>query len=331
MESEIEKLHQSLNFTDEEEGGVIAPLGVWNSESDEQGFLMVGRILAHRPYHPEALRTALLSSFNPVKGMEFKLIDGDRFLLKFYHVLDRDRVVERSPWALDKNLVTVRSVNENENPATVNLDWSEFFIHIYNLPIENGAINITKPIPRVLKIKSIVGDELIVSFKYERLPNFCYLCGCLGHLSRICPRRFDEGFVDPGDNTPYGPWLRTTITSACPKYTSNKNPSPSLWKNQHSPTQNTAHQKTRGPTKSNRRDSALSDIAALPTAMNLIAWNCQGLGAPWTVHGLGDLLRQHRPSLVFLSETKCSLRHIEALKKKFDVFGIGVEARGRSG
>ncbi|KAL0314575.1 UNVERIFIED_CONTAM: hypothetical protein Sangu_2301900 [Sesamum angustifolium] len=72
------------------------------------------------------------------------------------------------------------------------------------------SIDITKPLKRVLKIRTTLGDEQLMSFTYERLPNFCYLCGCLGHLSKYCEMRFTDNFVDPGNATPYGPWLRAT-------------------------------------------------------------------------------------------------------------------------
>ncbi|KAL0450879.1 UNVERIFIED_CONTAM: hypothetical protein Slati_1644300 [Sesamum latifolium] len=65
--------------------------------------------------------------------------------------------------------------------------------------------------------------------------------------------------------------------------------------------------------------------------MSLLVWNCQGLGNPWTVKGFGDLLRNHKPTLVFLVETKCFASQVEALKRKFNLFGCGVDPIGRSG
>ncbi|KAL0318628.1 UNVERIFIED_CONTAM: putative mitochondrial protein [Sesamum angustifolium] len=40
-------------------------------------------------------------------------------------------------------------------------------------------------------------------------------------------------------------------------------------------------------------------LAAPPNAMSLLVWNCQGLGNPWTVRGLRDLLRVHKPAWSF--------------------------------
>ncbi|KAL0318239.1 UNVERIFIED_CONTAM: hypothetical protein Scaly_2851700 [Sesamum calycinum] len=65
--------------------------------------------------------------------------------------------------------------------------------------------------------------------------------------------------------------------------------------------------------------------------MSLLVWNCRGLGGPWTVRNLGSLIRENHPALVFLAETKCSSRQIDALKHKFDMNGLSVDSIGRSG
>ncbi|KAL0303028.1 UNVERIFIED_CONTAM: hypothetical protein Sradi_6170900 [Sesamum radiatum] len=70
------------------------------------------------------------------------------------------------------------------------------------------SLNVNAPLKRALKITTPLGSEHLVSFTYERLPNFCYLCGRLGHIGKYCELAFCEGFVDPGNDTPYGPWLR---------------------------------------------------------------------------------------------------------------------------
>ncbi|KAL0285580.1 UNVERIFIED_CONTAM: hypothetical protein Scaly_2814500 [Sesamum calycinum] len=44
-----------------------------------------------------------------------------------------------------------------------------------------------------------------------------------------------------------------------------------------------------------------------------------------------ELLRTHKPSLVFLAETKCKKSRIETIKRRFDLYGCCVEAQGRSG
>mgnify|MGYP003749638999 FL=1 len=38
--------------------------------------------------------------------------------------------------------------------------------------------------------------------------------------------------------------------------------------------------------------------------MRLLSWNCQGLGNPWTVRSLHDLVRDQAPTVCFLMETR---------------------------
>lgn len=47
--------------------------------------------------------------------------------------------------------------------------------------------------------------------------------------------------------------------------------------------------------------------------MNCLSWNCRELGNPRTIRVLGDLIRDHRPNLVFLIETISFANKIEEL------------------
>lgn len=45
---------------------------------------------------------------------------------------------------------------------------------------------INKPLRRGANIVNLDGDKYWFTFKYERLPNFCFLCGILGHDEKRC-------------------------------------------------------------------------------------------------------------------------------------------------
>ncbi|KAK4441650.1 hypothetical protein Salat_0499900 [Sesamum alatum] len=183
MEPELGCLGASLSLTEEEETGLVFPMGLWHAEPLTSGFSL-GCVLA------------------------------------------------RGPWAYDKNLLILAPVEAFDDPNVVELGWCDFHIHIHCLPLvkmtkeiaafigdklgrykeedvgRKGevwgssvrirvAINVTKP-------RTVLGDDHLVSFTYERLPYLCYYCGCLGHLSRRCDFQFQQDFSDPGDNPPYG-------------------------------------------------------------------------------------------------------------------------------
>ncbi|KAL0444003.1 UNVERIFIED_CONTAM: hypothetical protein Slati_2123000 [Sesamum latifolium] len=109
----------------------------------------------------------------PIKGMEVKLLEEGRFLLRFKHIIDKQRALEGCPWSFERNVIILKPIKELENPMQI---WA--------------SLNVNLPLRRALKLRSSDGKD-VVCFTYERLPNFCYLCGCFGHIDKYC----EEGDV----------------------------------------------------------------------------------------------------------------------------------------
>lgn len=66
--------------------------------------------------------------------------------------------------------------------------------------------------------------------------------------------------------------------------------------------------------------------------MSTISWNCQGMGSPWKLQFLQDMVRQERPTVVFLCETLSNKKKMEWVRTRLKFEGmIVVEAQGRSG
>ncbi|KAK4437869.1 hypothetical protein Salat_0120900 [Sesamum alatum] len=218
MESELGRLGAALSNTEDEESGLVFPTGLWHAEPLTSDFFVVGRLLSTKSFHPEALHSTLKLAFNPVRGMEFKLIEGECFLLKFFHTVDRARVLDRCPWAYDKNLLVLAPMEASDDPNVVDLDWCDFHVHIHGLPLGKmtkeiaafignrmgrykdvdldskgdlwgssvrirAAIKVTQPLQRALKVHTVLGHEHLISFTFGWFPG-------------------------PGDNLPYGHWLR---------------------------------------------------------------------------------------------------------------------------
>lgn len=64
-------------------------------------------------------------------------------------------------------------------------------------------LNVLTTIKRGIFLQVGGGEKQWVSITYEWLPSFCFLCGMVGHIEKKFPLRFEEGFVDPGQNFPY--------------------------------------------------------------------------------------------------------------------------------
>ncbi|KAM6590452.1 hypothetical protein CsatA_013057 [Cannabis sativa] len=66
--------------------------------------------------------------------------------------------------------------------------------------------------------------------------------------------------------------------------------------------------------------------------MNLFSWNWRGLGNPWTVQFLKEIVSQKRPDFIFLCETKCANSRVDWVGRYLGFDGaFGVEAQGRGG
>lgn len=66
--------------------------------------------------------------------------------------------------------------------------------------------------------------------------------------------------------------------------------------------------------------------------MLALCWNVRGLGNPRAVRALGDLLRERRPNLVFLIETRKTVDQIEVVMRKLGgMYRCFKVNRGRTG
>ncbi|XP_074352813.1 uncharacterized protein LOC141691964 [Apium graveolens] len=66
--------------------------------------------------------------------------------------------------------------------------------------------------------------------------------------------------------------------------------------------------------------------------MSTCSWNCQGVGQPWKIQFLSDVIRQTRTNFVFLCETLCRKEKMDWLCSKLGYDGVFVvDVQGRSG
>lgn len=71
------------------------------------------------------------------------------------------------------------------------------------------TIDVNKPLKRKMKIRSAGGEWFWISFKYENVPIFCFICGVMGHSNKFC----SSLFVIPKSEIvkPYGDFMHASI------------------------------------------------------------------------------------------------------------------------
>lgn len=67
-------------------------------------------------------------------------------------------------------------------------------------------LDVRKPLKRKKKIKRKNGSEFVVTCKYERLGDFCFVCGLVTHTERFCRKTLDAR--NDGAVQEWGVWLR---------------------------------------------------------------------------------------------------------------------------
>ena len=66
--------------------------------------------------------------------------------------------------------------------------------------------------------------------------------------------------------------------------------------------------------------------------MNILSWNCRGLGNYWTIRALKRVLQDEAPKVVFLMETKLSQEKMNFLKHELGYTqGLAISIVGHSG
>ena len=73
-------------------------------------------------------------------------------------------------------------------------------------------IDISKALKRWLKLRLSKSEEVtVVNLKYERLPEFCFVCGKIGHAIKECQdEEARKSALDDPQNK-FGSWLKAPI------------------------------------------------------------------------------------------------------------------------
>ncbi|TXG56775.1 hypothetical protein EZV62_018088 [Acer yangbiense] len=169
------------------------------------------------------------------------------FMFHFINQEEQNHIWQRGSWYFDKSLIILEKPEGMGNISLLRFNKVELWIQIHDVPIMcmnrrtakwmakqlgkvieipmeskdcwgkfmkvKVLIDISKSLKRWLRLKLDKSTNiLMVSLKYERLPEFCYVCGRIGHASKEC---FDEEAkieALKGDLTKYGSWMRASVT-----------------------------------------------------------------------------------------------------------------------
>jgi hypothetical protein len=201
---------------------------------------IVGKLIADRMVSKEVIKTAMIQWWKPEENLSFKVLGENMFLIEFTKVGDKERVLEGRPWVFGGSLFVTEDYDGRAQPTDFLFDKAAFWVRMINLPLAcmsevvgrkigetlgsvevvdtkaNGmgwgehlrvkiCLDLTKPLQRGRKL-NIEGKSVWITFRYERLPKFCFQCGVICHGKIGCPKR--NGLRNQESSPQYGPWLR---------------------------------------------------------------------------------------------------------------------------
>ncbi|CAN1780107.1 Uncharacterized protein At4g02000 [Linum perenne] len=207
-------------LSDEEEELVFNRDDVIATEED-YSLCLVGVLLTNKQYNFPAFQSRMASLWQPGRRVAIEELGNKLVLFRFNHIVDLRRVMELGPWSFDSSLLVLKEVQPGETPYTVDLTRVDFWVQVCDLPATmytekvgtalgnfvgrfveydesnlvpfdreymrlRVSLDISKPLKREKKVRVEGGKCITCTFRYERLPNFCYICGKIGHIDRYC-------------------------------------------------------------------------------------------------------------------------------------------------
>ncbi|KAJ1422241.1 Zinc knuckle CX2CX4HX4C [Sesbania bispinosa] len=206
---------------------------------------LLGRIVTQKPIHTNNLHNALSGIWCQPKGFRIEEVAQKTFQFFFEEESDAERIRKGSPWLFRNSWLILRGWERGQNMEEVDFSNVLVRMQIWGLPShcqtvrmgfkigacmgrvqeveifetkEKGIylrclieMDVTKPLLGGISVGSKEDGVSWISFQYERLPQFCYACGLVGHEEELCKRRRKSELVGEGsEEEEWGPWLRAS-------------------------------------------------------------------------------------------------------------------------
>ncbi|TXG60171.1 hypothetical protein EZV62_014744 [Acer yangbiense] len=243
MDSDIAKLYENLSLADEDVGIHEMSEEVQRDGVADVNHCLVGKVLSGKKVNIEAFKGLIEQLWNQFGVVEIESLGDNIFMFHFNNPEDRNRIWQRGLWYFDKSLIALEKPRSLGEISLLGFNKVELWVQIHDVPImcmnrrtakwlaeQLGGvieipteskecwgkfmrvkvlIEISKPLKRWLRLKLDKSDNIVlVGLKYERLPEFCYACGKIGHVIKDCLDAEARSLALTGTTTKFGSWMR---------------------------------------------------------------------------------------------------------------------------
>lgn len=205
---------------------------------------LLGKVLNPKPLNVLAISNICNTAWKTRAPFSVVPWSNNVFLFRFQDAEDKASIIRDSPWLVNNSLLVLQNLINGVAVPNQIFTHSPFWVQIHGLPIEKMTqrnaeiigkcfakllamesstdgillgrsflrvkveIEISKPLPKGfwLRKSTEAGQDLWISYRYEKLSDFCYDCGRLGHDNRSCK------FVsrEEGTSSGYNPEMRAS-------------------------------------------------------------------------------------------------------------------------
>ncbi|KAL5783740.1 hypothetical protein ACOSP7_008769 [Xanthoceras sorbifolium] len=205
---------------------------------------LVGKILTTKLINRDAFRAIIPKIWRTTQSFIIENVKENVFVFQFQNQADKRRVLTGGPWSFDKCLIVLEEPRGDGKFLDMGFSHVQFWVQLHNVPlvcmtkeigwalgnkigrvmdIDVGAtgdclgrflrvrvvIDVTKPLNRFLRVCLLEGDpDTVLLLRYERLAEYCFQCGVVGHVVRECQIAYDSGGSSSVPEYKFGTWMR---------------------------------------------------------------------------------------------------------------------------
>ncbi|XP_075665196.1 uncharacterized protein At4g02000-like [Castanea sativa] len=212
------------------------------SELATTEYIIAANFFTKRALNMDAIAATFQPLWQSKNGFRLKNLGNHIVLFIFENKADVDNILANEPWSYDKNIMVLQRYEADSEIADLSFNLTHFWVqvhgipvrfmnkevaeglcetvgqvcHLHNAPTEDGGsfmrvrvlVDISLPLCRGRVIALDDNREQWVTFRYERLPNLCFWCGCLTHSDKDCDRWIESEGMLAETEKQYGPWIK---------------------------------------------------------------------------------------------------------------------------
>ncbi|KAH7833675.1 hypothetical protein Vadar_008660 [Vaccinium darrowii] len=239
---------RSFHLTAEEQGEVDLSGEDVKASEEECRTSLFGKVISQKAVNFSGLRSTMEMVWGNPKN--FKTLEIGNGIYQFVLPSETDviRILNGKPWFFNNHFLILERWNPKVQPHLYSFNLTPIWVQIWGLPIQYNSkevglklgsklgfvddvslpatgskkgkfvrvrahVDINLPLKRGCMVKMEASRPFWVEFRYERLPNFCFYCGLVGHDLQSCTTRFSDMDDNSLRNAQYGEWIRASPVS----------------------------------------------------------------------------------------------------------------------